>query len=105
VPDLTTDTPQPIAAESQNIVTSHKQVVEALLKYHGIHDGVWGLYVRFGLGATNIGQNEQQLNPAAVVPVVEIGLQKFKSETNISVDAAKVNPKREKPSHRPRSHK
>jgi hypothetical protein len=30
--------------------------------------------------------------PAAVIPVLEIGLQKFEKETNISVDAAKVNP-------------
>jgi hypothetical protein len=84
--------PQPVATEPQTIVTSHKTVVEALIKHHNIHDGIWGLFVRFGIGAVNAGENEQQLLPAAIVPVVEIGLQKFEKETNISVDAAKVNP-------------
>jgi hypothetical protein len=85
--------PQPVAADSQTIVTSHKKVVEALLKFHDIHDGIWGLFVRFGIAASNVGENEQTLLPAAIVPVVEIGLQKFEKETNVSVDAAKVNPR------------
>lgn len=84
--------PQPVAAQPQTIVTSHKSVVEALIKQNNIHEGIWGLFVRFGIGAINAGENEQQLVPAAIVPVVEIGLQKFEKETNISADAAKVNP-------------
>jgi hypothetical protein len=84
---------QPVAVDSQTIVTSHKKVAEALVKFHNIHEGIWGLYVRFGIAASNVGENEQQLMPAAIVPVVEIGLQKFEKETNISVDAAKVNPR------------
>ena len=83
---------QPVAAQTQTIVTSHKMVVEALVKLNGLHEGIWGLFVRFGIGAINAGENEQQLVPAAIIPVVEIGLQKFEKETNISVDAAKVNP-------------
>ena len=84
---------QPVAAvASQTIVTSHKTVVEALLKFHNINEGIWGLFVRFGIAAANAGENEQQLMPAAIVPVLVIGLQKFEKETNISVDAAKVNP-------------
>jgi len=93
VPNKATQTPQIGPEESGNIVTSHKQVVEALLRFHGIHEGVWGLFVRFGLGAANIGAIAGEIVPAAVVPVVEIGLQKFKEVTNISVDAAEVNPK------------
>lgn len=84
---------QPVSSVAQTIVTSHKQVVEALLKLHNIHEGIWGLYIRFGIAATNAGANEQELMPAAIVPVMEIGLQKFDKETNISVDAAKVNPR------------
>ncbi len=85
--------PQPVSADSQIIGTSHKKVVEALLRFHNIHEGIWGLFIRFGIGASNVGENEQQLLPAAIVPVVEIGLQKFERETNVSVDAAKVNPR------------
>jgi hypothetical protein len=42
-------------AESTQIIFSHKEVVEALLKQHGIHEGIWGLFIRFGISATNIG--------------------------------------------------
>lgn len=86
---------QPLAPADQSttVVTSYKQVAEALVKYHGIHEGIWGIFARFGLGASNVGPNENELSPAAIVPLVELGLQKFAKETNLSVDAAKVNPK------------
>jgi hypothetical protein len=34
--------------------------------------------------------------PAAIIPVLEIGLQKFEKENNLSIDAASVNHKRTK---------
>jgi hypothetical protein len=40
-----------------------------------------------------VGPTDTELQPAAIIPVLEIGLQKFEKETNISVDAAKVNPR------------
>jgi hypothetical protein len=36
------------------------------------------LYVEFGLGAVNVGPEDDQLLPAAVVPIVKMGLQKRK---------------------------
>src|SRR6266853_1047161 len=94
-PEVNVSTPQPLAPanDSATLVTPLKQVVEALVKHHNIHEGIWGLFVRFGLGASNVGPDEQQLTPAAIVPLVELGLQKFAKETNLSVDAAKVNPR------------
>ena len=78
-------------AEANQIIFSHKEVVEALLKQHGsIQKGLWGLFIKFGISAANVGSGPTDLYPAAIVPIVEIGLQKFDSETNISVDAAKV---------------
>jgi len=79
-------------AESTQMVFKHKEVVEALIKHQGLHVGIWGLYIKFGLGAMNFGPSPSELLPAAVVPIIEIGLQKFDEENNISVDAAKVNP-------------
>ena len=81
--------------EATQIVFKHRELVEILIKSQGIHDGIWGLFLRFGLGASNVGASEAELQPAAIIPVLEIGLQKFEKETNISVDAAKVNPKQE----------
>jgi hypothetical protein len=94
-PEVTVSTPQPVASadESTTLVTSYKQVAEALVKYHNLHEGIWGVFARFGLAASNVGPNENELSPAAIVPLVELGLQKFSKENNLSVDAAKVNPK------------
>ncbi len=80
-------------AEPTQFVFSHKEVVEALLRKQGIHEGIWGLYVKFGIGASNVGSSPAELLPSAIVPIVELGLQKFEQENNIAVDAAKVNPK------------
>jgi hypothetical protein len=79
-------------AEPTQIIFKHREVVEALIKQHGIHEGIWGLFVRFGLSAANIGTSADTLMPAAIVPLMEIGLQKFPEENNLSVDAGKVNP-------------
>ncbi len=80
-------------AESTQIVFKHTELVEALVKHQGIHEGIWGLFVKFGLQAVNVGASESDLMPAALIAMLEVGLQKFDKENNIAVDAAKVNPK------------
>jgi hypothetical protein len=79
--------------EIGQIVFSYKEVVTALLKAQGIHEGKWALFVRFGLNAANIGESDANLRPTAVIPILELGLQKAEKDTNISVDAAVVNSK------------
>lgn len=79
-------------AEATQLVFSHKEVVTALLKAQGLHEGIWGLYMKFGIAGANVGPTPTELHPAAIVPVIEIGLQKFDEVNNLSVDAAKVNP-------------
>lgn len=79
--------------EATQIGFSYKDVVEALIKKGDLHEGLWALNVNFGLQATNIGPGEADLRPAAVVAILGIGLQKAEKETNLTVDAAKVNPK------------
>ena len=94
MPDTEISTPKPVSSNvARTIVTSHKGLVEVLLKHHDIHDGIWGLYVKFGRGASNVGENEQNFQPAAIIPVLEIGLQQYDKETNLSVNAARVNPR------------
>lgn len=78
--------------EITNLVFSHKEVVTALLKSQGIHEGIWGLYVEFGIAAANVGPRPDEIQPAAIVPVLKIGLQQFDQINNISVDASVVNP-------------
>jgi hypothetical protein len=81
--------------ETPMISFSLKEVAEVLVKTQNIHEGFWGIYVEFGIGAANIGQgpSDSNLMPAAIVPVVKIGIQKFPVENNLTVDASKVNPK------------
>ena len=80
-------------SEIANISFSFKEVATALLKEQGIHEGVWALTVKFALMATNVGENEDSIRPAAILPIIELGLQKTDKESAIAVDAAKVNPK------------
>ena len=77
--------------EPGQIIFTHKEIVEVLLRKEGITQGIWALYVKFGLKAINIGESPASLNPAAIVPILELGLQRFKEESNISVDAGKLN--------------
>ena len=80
-------------AEPSQFIFSHKEVAQALVKHQGIHEGVWGLYIEFGIQAANAGPTDDQLLPTAIVPVQKIGLQRFVKENNLSIDAAKVNPR------------
>ena len=74
------------------IIFTHKEVVELLIKAKDLHEGIWGLYVEFGLGAGNVGPNDDEMNPAAFVTIAKMGLQRFPKESSMAVDAAKVNP-------------
>lgn len=80
--------------EIQSFTFSHREVVEALIRKENIHEGLWGIYIEFGFSAANIsrGPNDESLVPAAIVPVTKIGIQKFPSPNNLTVDAAEVNP-------------
>ena len=78
---------------------SHKEVVEALIKQQGLHHGIWMLSVQFGIGAANIQnpENAQDINPAAIIPIAAIGLQKRNELNPLAVDASAVNPKSKTP--------
>ena len=79
-------------AEVDRFTFSHKEVVEALIRKQSLHEGLWGLYVEFGIGAANAGPNKDDLNPTAIVPVLKIGLVRVSEKSNLSVDAGEVNP-------------
>lgn len=82
----------------ERIMFSYQDVVESLLKRQGIHEGLWGISISFAFGAVIANSTDAPENflPAAIVPVREIGIQKFETESNLTVDAAKVNPRRAK---------
>lgn len=83
-------------AETTQIMFSHKDTVTALIKAADIHEGIWMLAINFGLGATNVGQMEDgsDINPAAIIPVLKLGLQRADKLSAMAVDASEVNPKK-----------
>ena len=62
------------------------------MRHANIASGHWGVFIKFALGATNIGPDKDHLLPAAVVPVVEIGIRQFEEPCNLTVDAAQIKP-------------
>jgi hypothetical protein len=80
-------------AEIKTITLTHKEVVEALIKHQDIHEGIWQLYVEFGIAAGNITTGEDQASPSAIVPIKKIGLHRVDKENPLAIDASKVNPK------------
>jgi hypothetical protein len=81
-------------AEAKNYTFTYKEIAEALVKAQGLHEGLWGAYLQFGIGAANIptGPSNETLIPAAIVPVLNIGIQRFEQPNSLTVDAAEVNP-------------
>jgi len=79
-------------AEANQIIYSFKELATLMVREQGLKEGLWGVYVKFGISAANAGQSETDLRPTALVPILEIGLQKFDELNNLSVDAAQVNP-------------
>jgi hypothetical protein len=80
-------------AEPGQLLFTHKEVVEALVKQQGLHEGLWMLYMEFGIQGVNMGPSDDLLVPGAIVPVQKIGLQRGTKENSLTVDAAKVNPR------------
>jgi hypothetical protein len=88
-------------AESQVFTFSFKELATLMIKEKGLKEGLWGIYVRFGLSAGNLEVAQEQqptdpvtasksLAPAAIIPLIEVGLQRFESASSLTVDAAEV---------------
>ncbi len=83
-------------AEAKQYVFTYREVAEQLVKSVDIQEGYWGVYFEFGLKAANVG-GPDDLIPAAVLPVLKVGIQRFDEPNNLTVDAKEVNPSRKKP--------
>jgi hypothetical protein len=78
--------------ETNQLAFSFKEIATILVKNSDLHEGIWGVFFNFGIQANNVGPNESELRPAALIPIIQMGLMRVDKETNLSVDAAKVNP-------------
>jgi hypothetical protein len=80
-------------AQATQYVLDFKELATLIVKKQDLHEGYWGIYVRFGISAANISFPGQDLRPTAMVPIMEIGIQKQDELTSLAVDAAVVNPR------------
>src|SRR5215207_1253487 len=80
--------------EATQILFEHKEVVTALLKQQGIHEGLWSIVIEIGFSATSVptSPDGSALMPAAINLVQRIGLKHAEKVSNLTVDAAEVNP-------------
>jgi hypothetical protein len=80
--------------ETKNYTFSHTELAEILIKKLDIHEGLWGIYIEFGLTAGNMATSpdSKSVIPAAMSLVNNIGIQKFDGPNSLTVDAAQVNP-------------
>jgi hypothetical protein len=81
-------------AEAQNYTFTYREIAAALVKEQDLHEGLWAVYLEFGIGAANIpaGSDKETLVPAAIIPVVKMGIQRAQQPSPLTVDAAEVNP-------------
>jgi len=81
-------------AETRQIVFTHQEIAEILVKKEGIHDGFWGVYFELGLagGAVPAQPSGGMVVPAAMVLINKVGILKFDKPNSLTVNAAEVNP-------------
>ncbi|VAW77327.1 hypothetical protein MNBD_GAMMA12-3177 [hydrothermal vent metagenome] len=77
-------------SEDKIIKFNMRELTEALVKHQGLTEGRWMLSAEFAIKAMNAGPNDQSLSPAALVPLISVGLNPAPedSDNNLIVDAA-----------------
>lgn len=80
-------------SEAALYIFSFKELAELMVKKQGLHEGLWAISVKFGINAANISFGGTDYSPTAMIPILEIGIQKQTEPTPLTVDAAKVNPR------------
>ena len=78
--------------QAKNIRFQLRDVAAAMIRAASIHEGLWQIQVMFGNSATNLMLNGH-LSPSSIASVVGLQLARVEKEDELTVDAAKVNPK------------
>lgn len=82
--------------EAERIMFELREIAEILVREQGIKSGLWGVAVEFGLAAANVPIGPDSFSPASINLVQKLGIQKFEKASNLTVDAAMVNPQPKK---------
>ncbi len=67
-----------------------------MIRKQELHEGIWSLAFQLALAGANVAPPPPGTGivPAAIIPILSVGLQKADKESEIALDAAKVNPKK-----------
>lgn len=81
-------------SEISGLDFSHQDVLKALLKSADIHEGIWSLGVKFGITGVNIQlPGSPNVDPAAIVNLANLRIEKATELGPLTADAAVVNPR------------
>lgn len=72
---------------------SAQELLTAIVKHKGIHEGIWAFGVRFVFTATTIELNKKPAAPSVINSIDSFYLERTENLTALSVDAAVVNPR------------
>jgi len=79
--------------ETTQIVYSHKELTELMLRDRGITSGHWAIYLTLRLVGANVELKEGDLKPVAMTFVDSIGVTRVPEPNPLSVDASKLRAK------------
>lgn len=94
-----------MAKDKVEFFFDHQEILEDLIRKRGIHEGLWKIGFEIGLVGTNVNvlnQGNTKLTPAGVVLITRIGLQRVTEPSELTADAAEVNPRESPPSRKRR---
>lgn len=84
--------------ETNQILMSHSELLELLIKRADVHEGVWALVLGWSMGTGNYGPTPDQTYPGVAVTLMNVGIQRMPAGPfptipgAVFLDAAKVNP-------------
>jgi hypothetical protein len=80
--------------EANQIMFTHRERLELLVRQAGVHEGKWAIMANFGFSPGNFGPAPDQMAPGTVVVVLQMGIQRATAGTPepMTVDAAVINP-------------
>lgn len=84
--------------QKTNHTCTMEELAGVLVRHFGITTGCWGVYVEFAIGGVNVQDPQKGLMPAAMVPIVKIGIQPFPKGTPSTVTAGSLPQNSEAPS-------
>ena len=77
----------------REVYLTHKELVELIIRKNNLYEGIWSLSIKFGFTGSNVEAPGRPKCPGMICVVESIGICEVDEVDNLSVDAAKINPR------------